>query len=66
MPVHLSIDSLIQFTKERQDDFRMATAVQINNYCRDTPDKCVAINDDSSSLRKRNNQQNLLKRYIIY
>ena len=66
MPVHLSIDSLIQFTKERQDDFRMATAVAINNYCRETPDKCVTTNDNSSSLRKRNNQQNLLKRYIIW
>ena len=59
-------NSLIQFTEERQDDFRMATAVAINNYCRETPDKCVTTNDDSSSLRKRSNQQNLLKRYIIY
>ena len=44
----------------------MATAVAINNYCRETPDKCVTTNDDSSSLRKRNNQQNISKRYIIY
>ena len=62
--VYLSIDSLIQFTEKRQDNFRMATAVAINNYCRETPDKCVTTNDDSSSLRKRYNQQNLLKRYI--
>ena len=42
----------------------MATAVAINKYCGENPEKCVTINNDSSSLRKRNNQQNVLKRYI--